>query len=81
MDGAITAALVLVTKVLELVGTKEATKYRDRSVDLKLEIQRESAKGFDSDDAKLEALYQESRIIIEAANQEFIRYVATRPSN
>jgi hypothetical protein len=67
----IAAALGAVTEGLKLISSKEATKYLDRAVELQLKIQKEENRGYDSDDARLESLYKEAKVILEAAQKEF----------
>jgi hypothetical protein len=64
--GLIEAIVALGTEVVKLINTKEANKYGDRMVELKLEIQEEKARGYDADDAKIEALQHELKVIFEA---------------
>ena len=55
----------------KLLQLKEASKWRDQYIKLRLELQVEKARGYDSDDAKIEALYQRIAIIAVAARDEF----------
>jgi hypothetical protein len=71
-------ALSLATEVLKLINTEQSRKFIDRSVKIQLEIQQEEAKGYDADDAKLEALYKEAKVICDAAKQEIALFAAKR---
>ena len=64
--GLIEAIVALGTEVVKLINTKEANKHGDRMVELKLEIQKERARGYDADDARLESLEQELKVVFEA---------------
>lgn len=66
----LSAAIGAVSEGLKVLNTKEARKYIDRLVDLQLEIQKEESKGYHSDDAKIEALYKELKIVFEASKAE-----------
>ena len=55
---------------LALAGFKEAHKYTDQWVDIMLELTDEIGKGYNSDDAKVEALYQKAQILAEAMKNE-----------
>lgn len=70
MLGLITAAIGAITEGLKLANTEASRKYIDRLVQIKLDIQKEESRGYDSDDAKIESLYKELRIIFEAAQSE-----------
>jgi hypothetical protein len=57
----------LITEVFKFVNSKESTKYIDRAVELRLSIQKEKARGYDSDDAKIESMEAELVVIAKAA--------------
>jgi len=60
-------AIQAITEGLKFAQIREERKYTDRMVELQLDLQREEAKGVNSDDAKIEFLYRELKIIMEAA--------------
>jgi hypothetical protein len=61
---------------MSYLATKAAQKLVTDVRDIKLEILKEETKGYDSDDAKLEMLYQKAQILIEAAQAEFNLHAA-----
>lgn len=63
-------ALSVVVEALRLANTEASRKYISRKAELELAIQKEKAQGYNSDDAKIEALYQELSVICEAAKNE-----------
>lgn len=75
--GVLDSALAAVAEIFRFLNTKESKKYLNRSVELQLEIQKEDAKGDDSDDAKIEALQKELKVIFQAAREEFVTHIAS----
>jgi hypothetical protein len=72
MLGAIEAGLELGTEILKLVNTQNARKYRDRIIELKMNIHEEEEKGPLAIDSKIEAYYQELTILLEAIKNEML---------
>lgn len=68
--------IVLASQVCGIINTQEIMKYPSQLVDLKMQIQEELAKGYDSDDAKVEDLYEKIAIITQAIQNEFSIYQA-----
>lgn len=68
--GLLGAALGVVTEGLKLANTKESRKYIDRISDLRLSILSEKKRGYDADDVRLENLYKELEVALEAAGNE-----------
>jgi hypothetical protein len=68
----------LATESLKLINSKEATKYIDQMVKLKMNIMNEEAKGYNSDDVKIEKWYKELKIVLEAVQQEVALHAAKR---
>ncbi len=75
----ISAAISAVTEGLKLANTITSRKYVDELAALKMRILSEEELGYYSDDAKLESLYKELKIILEAAENE-IRLAQARAS-
>jgi len=75
----ISAAISAVTEGLKLANTQASRKYVDKLATLKLKILAEEDHGYYSDDAKLESLYKELKIIMETAEHE-IRLAQAQPS-
>lgn len=71
MTAIIAAALGLAEQVMTVVATAAARKLITDVRDIKLEIQEAEDKGYFSDDAKIETLYQRAQILIEAATAEY----------
>lgn len=72
MTGAIEAGLVLATEVLKLINTENARKHENRIVDLKKQLLEEENKGQQAVDSRIEMLYQELQIELEAAKNEIV---------
>lgn len=66
----IESALNLASEVASILKIKEDRKYIDRIIKLQLEIKEENAKGYYSDDAKIEELSREAKIIFEAIQKD-----------
>lgn len=60
----------LATSICNLIGTETLLKYPTQLADLQQQLIAEQAKGFDSDDAKIESLYQQINVIREAIQNE-----------
>ena len=72
------AGLGLAEQVLILVNSENARKYRDRIIDIRLELFEEEEKGPKAIDSKIESLYKELKIILEAVTNEILP--ALKPS-
>lgn len=70
MSAAIAAGLGLAEQVLVYVNTKNARELIVKVRDTRLAILAEEGKGYYSDDAKLETLYAQAKIHMEAAEAE-----------
>lgn len=70
MGAAIAAGLGLAEQVLTYVNTQASRKLITDVRDIRLKILAEEGKGYYSDDAKLETLYAQAKILIEAAQAE-----------
>jgi hypothetical protein len=68
--------LGLAKEIFQFVNTEASRKYIDHAVDLELRIQKEENRGPDSDDAKIESLKQELKVIVNAAQTELNLYRA-----
>ena len=77
MSAAIAAGLGLAEQVMATIATAQARKLITDVRDIKLQILSEEGKGYYSDDAKLETLYQQAKILIEAAQAEFTLHAAS----
>lgn len=66
----IEAVINLSTGVAKIITIKEARKYQDRLIQIKLEIMNEKQKGDMQDDAKIELLHMETEFIINAITQD-----------
>lgn len=71
------SALTLASEVMHLINSKDARKYLDKSIELQMQIRNEEAKGYYSDDAKIEALIQEAKIILDAVQKDIAAYNTT----
>lgn len=72
------AAIAAITEGLKLANTEASRKYIDQMVKLKMDILEEEDRGYDSDDAKIESLYKELTIVMQASQQELALYVAKK---
>ena len=79
MLGLIGAAIGVVGEVFKYLNTEASRKYIDRLVELKLAIQHEEARGYDADDARLESMYKELKVIFDAAQQEVLIHMVKKP--
>ena len=64
--------LSVLNETAKAYGTAKLRKYIDRALELNLEIQREEAKGYESDDAKIESKKKELALVLETARQDSI---------
>lgn len=71
------SALNAVGEGLKLANTHASRALQEKLMNKRLELEAELAKGYLSDDTKIERLYKEIPIILEAAENE-IRIVAAR---
>lgn len=63
-------ALGTLKEALIKMNLESARKYVDQFTDIELEILKEEEKGYESDDAKIEALYKKLAVIYRAAEAE-----------
>lgn len=77
MSTIVAAALTLAGEVMKYVNTKNAQKLINDVKDLKLKILEEEGKGYTSDDAKLETLYAQAKVLMEAATSELNLHVTS----
>jgi hypothetical protein len=66
----------LVTSVCNLIGTEESMKYISQLNDAQMSLQTELAKGYDSDDAKIEALYAQIHVLVSTVQQQLAVFQA-----
>jgi hypothetical protein len=78
IDQIITAALEAISKGLELANTNAAKQHNDRLAEIRKQLLEEREKGYYSDDPKIEHLYQEMAIELEAAKNELILALSNR---
>lgn len=71
MSAAIAAGLGLAEQVMIKINTDAARKLITDVRDIKLKILEAENQGYYSDDAKIETLYQQAQILIEAATAEY----------
>lgn len=74
----VTSVVGLASEIAKIVGTMQARKYLDKLVKLKLGIEKEEAKGYHSDDSKIEAMYKELSVIVDAVQLELVAYSKTK---
>lgn len=77
MSAALAAALGLAEQVMIKINTDAARKLINDVKDKKLQILAEENKGYYSNDPKIELLYQELTILIEAALAEYHLHAAS----
>ena len=70
MIGIIEGIIGLIGKLADVYKIKVGRQHIDRMVAIKKEILDEESRGVDSDDAKIETLYKEFDIELEAYKQE-----------
>lgn len=70
MNPLIPIAIEVIGKALDLIKYNQAHAWRNRCAKLQLEIQDEWNKGYNRDDAKVENLMKELKIVIEQASHE-----------
>lgn len=78
IGGLITAGIELATAIINHLSLKESRKYLDRLTKIKMEIIGEEGKGYESDDARLEDLYKELKVILDAVQLEVIAYAKVK---
>jgi hypothetical protein len=64
----------LAVAVLGMIATDEAMKYITQLNDARTALQAELAKGYDSDDAKVEALYAQIQVLTQTVNNQLTLY-------
>lgn len=77
ITGVLVAAFEAVAEGLRLANTKSSRKYIDKIAEIRMEILKEEERGYEADDTRVERLYKELKIAMEAATQE-IRMAAAR---
>ncbi len=70
----------LATEALKLINTESSRKYVNELLEIQKEIQEEEAKGYDANDAKIEALQKRIKIVAEAVKNEIMLHVAKSSS-
>ena len=78
MTGLLEAIFGLVDKALGIAQIKIQRQHLDRMVQLRKDIVAEEQKGHNSDDAKIEALYKELKIEIDAVAQELALNISSK---
>lgn len=76
----VTAAIGLATQILLLINTEESQKYVNQLAQVQLDLQAEKAKGYLSDDAKIENLEQQVGILCQAVQNEIKVFEASGQS-
>lgn len=66
----------LATAILQMIGTAEAMSYLNQLNQAKMDLQNEIAKGYQSDDAKIESLYGKIQILGQTVQSQFSIYQA-----
>jgi hypothetical protein len=66
------SALGLADSIVKYLSKKVDSKYRDKVYSIKMEILKEQERGYESDDAKIETLYQELQLAMEAMNAQIL---------
>lgn len=72
MLGVLEAVANAIEEALKLTNSIHANAYPNRMREIRLDILEERKKGYDSDDAKIENLYKEFQITLDAANAELV---------
>jgi len=72
----IASALALGNEIVKLINAKEATKYIDKMNNLKMKIYEEEKKGDFCNDARVEYLQGELRIILDTITQMVVQQLA-----
>lgn len=73
MESIIAPIATLVTEIFRLINTENSRKYIDRVDRIKRELLEEESRGYnDQNDAKIEALYKELKLAVEAAQSELL---------
>jgi hypothetical protein len=78
MDPIIGASITLITELVKSYNTNNVRKYIDRVSSLRLDIKGEEERGYDADDAKIESLYKELKIALDALQTEVSLYNAKK---
>ena len=73
-----TAIAQIVYEIFHMVNHERASEWKNKFTRLQLELQKEEAKGDLSDDAKIEQLRAEFKIIAEAAKNEILTAFLTK---
>lgn len=74
MEAAIVAIVEAVSAGLRIIDRELADRWKNEYLGNELEIAREEGKGYDADDAKLEALYRKRPILLGAARDSFVKH-------
>lgn len=61
---------------LQVWNTKLATEFNRKSTEILLQIEAEEAKVDAADDSKIERLYREAKVLVEAAKNETLIHVS-----
>ncbi len=76
--GLIEAIIGLASGVLSYMAEKEALKYVDKLNQLQKDLLAEHAKGYAADDAKIENLEHELAITLQAVQNQFAIFAASK---
>lgn len=66
----VSGAIFLATEIFKYINTENARRYLDEMTDLEKELIEENAKGYDSDDRRIEYLYERFKVAQKAFNSE-----------
>src|SRR5258708_23573830 len=72
-------AIALASQVLQLINNAQAMKYVDQLKQSQMDLLAESGKGYDSDDAKVEALQGQIAILLGSINNELQVFSVSKP--
>lgn len=78
--GLIAAAIGLASGILQYINNKQALKYIDDLKKAQDDLQKEKAKGYDSDDAKIEFLEGQITTLFQAVQNELSVFAAKNGS-
>ena len=79
--GALIGSLAsLGVEALKLLGIDKVRKYTDQLTRIQLDILAEEEKGYDSDDAKIEHLLKEIKIVADAAKNDPALFAKSGPA-
>lgn len=70
MNLLLAAAFETIGKALDIVKYNQANQWRSRAAQAQLELQKEWEKGYNRDDAKVEHMIKELKILLEQAAHE-----------